>query len=322
MITKRTRNLCFFGALALNLVLALYWGFYLNGGRTFAWNQWMICVLAFVMLAYVSVRPDFRRKKSASEEMESAEEEPMAEELLEEEPTDDRLIWWMYGAKLLMCFSLPAVQMFTMTHKPVMYYLFTALALVGFAIALYLRIFRLKQLQDCAASSVHALHITDLIGESGMLFLFVVVLGFTINFRTHFNGVFGRFVPWLILAGVPLVVALISACARLPHETRIDNSARTILVAITLLFLSGVICFSNVKVNGTADGYVADVYHARKSITSTVTVQLEDDSQVDLESLIGGYRRSESVRLEYKQANFGLRFTTMTPIDDPDFREG
>lgn len=322
MITRRTRNLCFFGALALNLVLALYWGFYLNGGRTFAWSQWTICVMTFVILAYVSVRPDFGRKKSASEEMESAEEEPMAEALLEEEPTDPRLIWWMYGAKLLMCFSLPAVQMFTMTHKPVMYYLFTALALVGFAGALYLRVFRSEQLQDSAASSVHALHITDLIGESGVLLLFMVVLYITINFRTHSNGISGRIVPWLILAGVPLVVALIAAFVNRSTESRVDSSVRGVLVFVMLLFLSGVICFSNVKVTGTADGHVTDVHHARKSITSRVTVQLKDDSRVDLKSFIGGYSRSDTVRLEYKQANFGLYFTTMTPIDDPDWREG
>ena len=288
MITRRTRNLCFFGVLALNLVLALYWGFYLNGGVAFDWEQWTICVLAFVILAYVSVRPDFGRKRSEPEETKSEEEELTGSALLEEEPTDPRLIWWMYGAKLLMCFSLPAVQMFTMAHKPVLYYLFTALALVGFAGSLYLRIFRLEQLQDSATSSVHALHITDLIGESGMLLLFMVVLYITINFRTHSNGISGRIVP---------------------------------LVFAMLRFLSGVFCFSSVKVTGTADGYVTDVYHARKSVTSTVTVQLKDDSRVDLKSFIGEYSHSDTVRLEYKQANFGLYFTTMMPIDDPDFRE-
>lgn len=321
MITRRTRNLCFFGVLALNLVLALYWGFYLNGGVAFDWEQWTICVLAFVILAYVSVRPDFGRKRPEPEETKSEEEELTGSALLEEEPTDPRLVWWMYGAKLLMCFSLPAVQMFTMAHKPVLYYLFTALALVGFAGSLYLRIFRLEQLQDSATSSVHALHITDLIGESGMLLLFMVVLYITINFRTHSNGISGRIVPWLILAGVPLAVALIAALVNRSTESRVDSSVRGVLVFAMLLFLSGVICFSSVKVTGTADGYVTDVYHARKSVTSTVTVQLKDDSRVDLKSFIGEYSRSDTVRLEYKQANFGLYFTTMTPIDDPDFRE-
>lgn len=209
-----------------------------------------------------------------------------------------RLADLSYIAKLMIPFSAIMDLFYSVTDKPVFYYIFSVIGLAGFIISAYLGVNHLLIIFPNNKSERDDI---DQIGDGviiNILFVFPLLWAiFALKFENEFYS-------YALLAVPTIIITVICFFKNMP-KTEIEKIFRVLSVAaacsMVILFINSV-TYTDVR---TEQGIVVEIYDGRNENNDTYEIMKSNGEIFTIE--YGSFDKNDNVKIEYKKGLLGMK---------------
>lgn len=209
-----------------------------------------------------------------------------------------RLADLSYIAKLMIPFSVIMDLFYSVTDKPVFYYIFSVIGLAGFIISAYLGVNHLLIIFPNHKSEKDDI---DQIGDGviiNLIFIFPLLWEiFALKFENEFYS-------YALLAVPTVIVTAICFFKNMPN-TEIEKIFRVLSVAaacsMVILFTNSV-TYTDVR---TEQGIVVEIYDGRNENNDTYEIMKSNGEIFTIE--YGSFDKNDNVKIEYKKGLLGMK---------------